>query len=130
MTGLTPTIDPASSFSDAPPKKARYTPASLTVSPVGTSVQSFTPGQVAYTGGITGASMTSSLNVGAPLPSAPLQSSMPGSTLAPPGSARANSNSLSVPSTPMMGMMNGGMPYPLSPFGFNMNMVGDPGFER
>jgi hypothetical protein len=69
-----------------------------------------------------GAPMSSPLNLGSPSSTLPPQSA---ASLGPQPSLRTNGPSLTVPSTPIMGMMNGVMGYPMSPFGgFNMNMVG------
>ncbi|RSH93879.1 hypothetical protein EHS25_006531 [Saitozyma podzolica] len=115
MTGVSPHIDPASSFSDAPPKKARYSP-NLPPQPstAGPSVPSFNPPQQVFP------AMASPLNLGSPSSPLPPQSA---ASLGPQPSLRTNGPSLTVPSTPIMGMMNGVMGYPMSPFGgFNMNM--------
>lgn len=122
MTGVSPHIDPASSFSDAPPKKARYSP-NLPPQPstAGPSIPSFNPPQQVFPA-FNGAPMASPLNLASPSSPLPPQSA---ASLGPQPSLRTNGPSLTVPSTPIMGMMNGVMGYPMSPFGgFNMNMVG------
>ncbi|KAK4687739.1 hypothetical protein P7C73_g2371, partial [Tremellales sp. Uapishka_1] len=119
LNGLLPHIDPSSSFNDIPPKKARYSPAQVPGTAIGTPVN---PGKVAYSSPYNStpgfypnalpdlarygmANAQSPINLGGPLSQGHMQTPVGATNMGSGVGASGSANLLN--QTPFMGMLNG-----------------------